>query len=887
MSLKRNFRPLVTKLFIPLPPRHAVKRLRLLETLERALEHPLTLVSAPAGYSKTSSVAAWLEKADARSAWLSLDKGDNDVGRFWQYVTAALSETPTDVRSRFTAHFEGQRFVQDDFLIDLVNALVDTADASERDLVLVLDDYHLIEEAEIHNGVAFLLTHLAPRFHLIIISRSEPPLPLARLRAQQRLLELSVNDLRFTLGEVKAFLNEATCLELTNTDIETLEAYTEGWAVGVQLASLSLQSGMDAAGFAGTLARTNRFVFDYLADEVLSRQPQNVQTFLLQTSLLERFSAELCASVMDMADVYALLKEVEQANLFLVPLDPGGAWYRYHHLFAEFLRRRLEARAPERVPELYIRAARWCEAQGLTDEAIRYVLAGGDIEGAVALVERHDRTLLWRRDERTTLRPWLEVLPEDVIRARVRLSLDHAWLLLSSSETALLERRISDAERLLGARSGVSETEGREMQEMQGELAVIRAERATERGAFGLALDALGEALALLKDPLLRGVALQSKGYLLRTEGNLPGAERALLEAEQVCSAAGNIALSSFALSDLGEVYKMRGQLHQAASTFERALVLSQREGRTAASPNVSVSGALIGLADVLREQNRLGEAFERVHEGFRLAESARYSNVRVYSALVLAQLQYAQGGPDNAQATLVEVTSSTSSGTSYRHLNAHRALLHLRGGDVTSAARVLGGDAKARPPRGLKGLVYARLHFVRGNSEEALRLLTQLLSHAEATGRKGRALAVLVLEALIYEADNKTGEATEALKRALDLAQPESFMRVFLDEGEPLRTLLQKVVLAGDAPSYAATVLQAFPLDKTRSATAESSLLTAREHDVLRLIAEGHSNQAIAEKLIRSVGTVKSHTSSIYSKLGVKSRTEAVARAKEIGLLR
>ena len=870
-------RLLITKLFTPPPPHHLVERSLLLEKLGRALAHPLTLVTAPAGYGKTSSVAAWLDEERAASAWLSLDEEDNGAVRFWRYIVAALSEALPDLDLRVADYTDDQHVAWRALLTDLVNAL----SRSERDLVLILDDYHFIENAVIHEGVAFLLEHLPPRVHLVMTGRSEPPLPLAKWRAQGRLLDIGSADLRFTEEEVAAFLRMAG-VHLTPPEVKALGVRTEGWAAGVHLAALSLNS----QNLADVLVGADRFVFDYLADEVLAQQPSEVQTFLLHTSLLGRFNAELCAFVTNVGDAHDCLHYLARANLFLVPLDTIGTWFRYHHLFAAFLQRRLGERTPERVPELYLRAAQWCEAHGLSEEAIRYVLAGGDLEGAVTLVEKHDRALLWQRDGRTTLRPWLEALPEDVIRARARLSLDHAWLLLGTPDTALLEKRIADAERLL-----LEQSNSDKVSEQRGELAIIRAERATEQGVYSVALGALEEALTLLSEPLLRGTALQSKGHLLRVQGDLKNAEETLLEAVKVCLDTDNLTLGSFALSDLGEVYKVRGQLSRAARTFERTLVLAEPN-----SVSVSASGALLGLADVLREQNVLEEAEKRLSEGQGLAESARYGSVRMYGALVLARLQYAKGELDEALRTLQEAAEEAARlGLERRatSLDVHRALLYLRQGDTVSAARFLRLEQPSTGSSNFRGLVEARYHFMTGDLAKAQFLFEPVLARAEATERRGLILAALVLKALLLETENETDEALEVLKRALSAAQAEGYVRVFLDEGEPMRVLLQKLIVndvgsRANGAGYAPTLLNLFPIfhDSTFPTSASTQLLTKRELDVLELIAQGHSNQAIAEKLIRSVGTVKSHTSSIYSKLGVKSRTEAVARAKEVGLL-
>ena len=870
---------LITKLFAPPPPRLAVPRPRLHLQLERALEYPLTLITAPAGYGKTSLVTTWLQEVGERrevayaSAWLSLDSRDNDEVRFWRYVISALDRAHPSLEERLSAYLESPRFAYEHFLTALINHL-----SAADTLVFVLDDYHLIENRRIHAGVAFWLEHLPPPFHLVMTSRREPPLPLAKMRVKQRLLEFTVDDLRFSKEEVESFLSDVMNLDLSRDEVAALERSTEGWAASLHLAALSLQGAKGARSSIGTPMRTNRFVFDYFADEVFSHQPSDIQAFLLHISLLERFSAELCASLTESTPEVARSRvaKLEAANLFVVPLDADDTWFRFHPLFAEFLQRRLKGTAPERVPDLYLRAAEWCEAHGSTGEAIRYVLAGGDTEGAVALVERHDRTLLWQRDGRAALRPWLAALPEDVIRARARLCLDHAWLLLGTSD-GLLDQRLSDLARLLKEEINSDKDSGKV--NLHGELAIIRAERATEHGDYTQALTLLNRALELLTDPLLRGVALQSKGYLLRTKGNLTEAEEVLQEAEKLCGDTGNFILRTFALSDLGEVYKTRGRLHDAARTFHKALTPSSSKRAPAES------GALIGLADVLREQNQPDEAEAHVRAGLELAERAQFGNVQAYGEVVLARILEAKGDTGGALTLLEDASNRATQNRRAATFDLYRALLHVRRGDTAPARSLLG--RMGRSAAGLKGLVYARLLFAEAQFSAAHPLLAKLVERAEASGRVGRLIAALVLQARVLESQHQTDDAVTTLTRALNLAQPEGFVRVFLDEGESLRTPLQRAVLAGGA-AYATTLLSTFPPDESTDAADDTSahLLTKREQQVLELIAEGLSNDAIAETLIRSTGTVKSHTSSIYGKLGVRGRTEAVARARGLGLL-
>ena len=661
-----------------------------------------------------------------------------------------------------------------------------------------------------------------------------------------------------------------------------LEARSEGWIAGLQLAALSLQDGDRESEVRTALQAVDRYAFDYLAEEVLARQPDEVRSFLLETSILDRFNAELAAHLTGSGDARAMLDRLDRANLFLLPLDPERHWYRYHALFGDFLRARLHGMRPEWSQRLSVRASEWFEAQGFTDEAVKYVLAGGEIERAVALVEAHSGSLIWRRDDRPTVHRWLEALPEEVIRARPRLSLDQAWLALGSG---LSERRLEDAERLLAGRDDLEATS------MRGEIADLRGEIAVNRGEVDEALAHFRTALEILPDDaeLLRGTVMQARGYTLRVAGKVREAESALREAERLCNSAGNVPGVLSALGDLGEVLKLQGRLHEARRTFERALEAAG-EGRD--RPALTVCAALVGLGDVLREQGDLDRASSRVDEGLELANLVGFYPVRLYGYLVQARIRVAAGDPQGAAAPMQLVLDLASRETNPRRaaqLAADAALLQLRLGETAAAlcwAEAQPGvpAAAERDRRESECITLARSLLIQGRPAQALELLDAQRDLAEAAGRDGRVIEMRILTALAFQAMGEAKRAREALRAALERAEPEGYVRVFLDEGEPLLALLRGALADGVTPDYVSRLLKASV--RTEAAPSSDSILTARELEVLELIAEGLSNQAIAERLIRSVGTVKAHTSSIYGKLGVGNRTEAVARARALGLL-
>ena len=856
-----------TKLFMPSNPT-GIARPTLMARLGDSLKRHLTLVCAPAGYGKTTLVSHWLKGRPIPTAWLSLDEADNDAERFWRYSITALQALSSDSEDALAAL--KPPLSSRETLTQLINVLTDLAQES----VLVWDDYHEMVSEEIHDSVMFFLEHLPPHLHIIMTSRHEPPLPLSRMRVRGQLLELSANDLRFSHSEAASFLNEVMGLALSEKEVAALEARTEGWVASLQLAALTLQNSSDPKAAIATFAGTAHHVFDYLLSEVLNQQDKEMQAFLLQTSLLERFNAELCGAVTGVENANELLERIQKARLFLLPLDETRTWFRYHHLFAETLQQRLKQLRPERIPDLHASAAEWLEANGFTDEAVRHVIAGGDMERAVTLVEKHDRRFMWLRDELTTLRRWLQALPEEVIRARPRLCLDTAWLQIGQRGS---ERWLEDAERLLKEKDDAA---------MRGELAILWAEVAINKGDVEAALEQLDRSLELLpkEDVILRGMATQSRGYVLRVRGNVREAEATLRKAVHLTQQCGNKISELFALTDLGEVLKAQARLSEAKQVFEQA-VARAREGHKEATD--SACAALIGMADVEREWNQLARAKSHALKGLELARQARFSAVEVYAQVVLAQISQAQSDTSQADEHLrsAEAILSLQDVRRRERLDAERVRLYLWQGKLAKALRWAQTEqtTNRQGQEERERITLARALLAQGKIDEGLSLIRALLKPAQRAGRTVSIIELKVFEALALESKGHTNEALEVFGVALKLAEPEGFIRLFIDEGQPVLTLLQRDLAEGVAPAYVSKLLTSF---ETPEKDATSGLLTKRELEILKLIAEGLSNDAIAEKLIRSLGTVKTHTSNIYSKLGVKNRTEAVARARELELL-
>ncbi len=863
---------LQTKLIAPQTTSPRVPRPKLEAQLTKVLNpnYNLALICAPAGFGKTTLVSHWLLTQKHSSAWLSLDEGDNEPIRFWSYTLAALNKLQKNIATEAQEVLKVSQEYKATLTI-LLNSLANL----ESPTILVLDDYHLISNEQLHEGVSFLLEYLPRQLKLIFTSRSEPPLPLGRLRVRQQLLELGMPELSFTISEATDFLNNLMNLDISTKDIEALAKRTEGWIASLQLAALSMQREDNPQDFIEAFTGSNKYVLDYLAQEVLDRQDAGMQEFLLHTSVLKRLSGPLCESVTGFDNAGELLLQASQANLFLIPLDNSRKWFRYHHLFAEFLQQRLRESRPELFPELNSRASVWFEAQGLIDDAVQHVLAGSDMERAVELLETHSKNMLWKRDEHATLKYWLDSLPQEVIRASPRLCLDYAWLYFVGPTA---ESWLEDAERLL------ADLEDTKTILMRGEVAILHSEKAVDQGNISSALNLLDQALQLLpsNETYMRGLALQSKGYALVAKGTMAEAEKVLNEANELCSAAGNVVGEIAALTDLAEVYKLQGYLDKAERTLRKTLEVANQN--RAQSLYISCV-TFVGLANTLYEQNHLNEALKYAQEGLKFAQKASYSKVEVHACFVLAKIFQALGNTEELNQQIKFITSNIQNDWRGKRVEAQCMHLRLVQGHIAAASQwaneLLGSNHHEQVL-----LAVARIRLAEGNTEASLAQLKQLLLDAEQGGRKGRMVEIYALQALALTKQGDDEQALKTLQNALTLVENEKYVRTFVNEGDSMYTLLQKALAHGITPTYTSTLLKAFANSNITEQSSLNSLLTQRELEILTLIANGFSNKDIAKKLIRSLGTIKVHTSNIYSKLGTKNRTEAVARARELGLL-
>jgi LuxR family transcriptional regulator, maltose regulon positive regulatory protein len=871
---------LETKLRVP-GHRVLVARPRLIERLDRGAESALTLVSAPAGFGKTTLLAEWL--AGGRpAAWLSLDPRDNDPAVFWPYVVAALRSVAPGIGAG----------PLDQPMEAVLAALLNALDALPADVLLVLDDYHLIEAREIHDGMAFLLDHRPPQLHLVLAGRADPALPLARLRGRGELVELRATDLRFRPEEAAAYLNEVMGLDLTAEDVAALEARTEGWIAALQLAALSMQGRADSAGFIAGFAGDDRYIVDYLIEEVLQRQPDEVRGFLLRTSVLSRLTGPLCDAVTGQDGGHAMLAALDRGNLFLVPLDDRRRWYRYHHLFGDVLRARLLDEQPGLMPELHRRAAEWYEDNGDRYEAIRHVVAGGDLDRAADLIELA-LPAAGRSRQEATFRRWLDELPDALIRVRPVLCDGYAGSRLVRGEVEGVEERLRDAERWLAATTTAARPPGMvvadeaQFRALPAGVAVHRAGQARILGDVDGTMAHARRALELADadDHLGRGGAATLLGLASWTRGDLNAAHRYYGDGMAALEKAGHVSDLIGTAIALADIRIAQGLLRDAQAIYERGL------RQATAWPGPPLRGAAdmhVGLSQLLRERNDLDGATRHLTLSDELGEYAGLPQNRYRRRVAMARIRQAEGDLDAAVELLDEAERLYVGDYSpeVRPVPALRAQLWVAQGATAAArawARDQGLSTQDEPDylREFEHCTLARILLAEDAADAAIGLLDRLLRAAEAGDRAGSVLEILVLQALAHQARGDLPAAQTVLGRALTLAEPEGYLRLFADEGPPMATLIRK---RGTARGYVRRLLAEVSPAAARQGLIEP--LSDRELDVLRLLATDLDGPDIARRLVVSLNTVRTHTSHIYTKLGVTNRRAAVRRAAELRLL-
>ncbi len=902
---------LETKLHVPRWRRSLVARPRLSERLSRGAESALTLLSAPAGFGKTTVLAEWLAAAPANGrsvAWLSLDQRDNDPALFWTYLVAALKTAAPGEGAGALSLLQPPQPPDEAGLVALLNDL----DAISDDVVLVLDDYHVIDARDVQDGMAFLLEHLPPQIHLVIASRTDPSLPLARLRARGELAEMRAADLRFTPGEAAAYLNGVMGLALTAADVAALEGRTEGWIAALQLAALSLQGREDVAAFIDGFAGDDRYIVDFLAEEVLQRQPGPVQHFLLQTSILDRLSGPLCDAVTGQDGGRAMLAALERGNLFLVPLDDRRRWYRYHQLFADVLHARLLDEQPDDVPDLHRRASAWHEQNGEPSEAIRHALAAADFDRAADLVELAIPAMLRSRQE-TAVLGWLKLLPDEVVRIRPVLNVGFAGALLAGGEFEGVEARLRDAEQWLDRATGIRQgshapaaemvvVDDAEFRRLPAEIELYRAAQALVRGDGPGTVRHARQALELspADDHLGRASAAALTGLASWASGDLEAGHLGYAECMAGLRRAGHIADTFGCAIALADIRRTQGRLGEAMRTYEQAL---QRAPQQDGPVLRGTADMYVGMSEVYRERDDLPAAMQQLLRSQDLGEHTGLPQNRYRWRVAMARIREAEGDLGGALDLLNEAERLYVGDffPNVRPVPALKARVRVARGELGEALgwareRGLSVADDLSYLREFEHITLARVLLARYAEEhaersiqEATRLLERLLRAAEEGQRTGSVIEILVLQALAHQARDDIPAALASLRRALTLAEPESYVRIFADEGPPLASLLRAAAKQRIAPGYVRRLLGA--VNKTQdSAPASQGLiepLSERELEVLRLLGTDLRGPEIARELIVSLNTVRTHTKNIYAKLGVNNRRAAVRRARELDLPR
>jgi len=889
---------LQTKLYIPHSQPNLISRPRLIKHLEDGLSRKLTLVSSPAGFGKTTLLSEWIHKCGQPVAWITLDQGDNDPSRFLKYfITAALQKNEAEIGEEiFSALQSSQPPKSDILLTGLLNEITEMT----QPIVIVLDDYHVITEPTIQEMLTFIVENQPPQMHLVISSRADPPWPLARLRVHGELAEIRTRDLRFTTDEAATFLNNVMGLKLSPQEVASLEGLTEGWIAGLQMAALSMRGRKDVSGFIESFSGTHRFILDYLVEEVLDQQSLTIQEFLLKTSILESLSGPLCDAVADREDSQIILTQLEQANLFLIPLDDERCWYRYHHLFADLLRIRLEHTQPEHTPTLHRRASEWFEQNGLIAEAVNHSLVANDFERVVRLFAGNTLAMIYHGESRTLV-SWLEALPDEVVRSQPWFSIAHAWTLAYAGEFDAIETLLKETEKVLVGFDELVLSEV-EYQRIVGHIAIIRSYTAARRGDSSRAAKQACKALQHLPadDLMERGYILTLLGAVLRTSGDFNAATEASTKAIAISQATGDSQLSAVVLCDQAALHYSQGQLHKAAAICRDAEQISDKYAGQSGRPLPVMGYAYIRLSAVLREWNDLETATGYAREGLELCKQWGQADFLVYSYIEVAKVLQAIGDMDGALDAIQtgkRIASNVSPWPGF-HVATQQARLWLVQGkleDVTRWVQVSGlrNDDSLSFQYLFRYIVLARVLIAQGVFDEAAGLLSRLLEVAETARAMGCMIEILILQALALQAQGKIDHALTSLERALVFAEPEGYVRTFIDEGSSMGKLLQQTTAPGVAVGYVGKLLTALKKEtKSKRQLGEvfsASIvepLSERELEVLRLLKTHLSSTGIAEELTISANTVRTHIKSIYSKLNVHNRQDALQRAQELELI-
>jgi len=924
---------LLTKLFIPTNRPELVSRSHLVEQLNGGLHRKLTLISTPAGFGKTTLVTKWIQSQedDASSpflvGWVSLDEGDNDAVRFLSYLITALNRTPGLETAIGIDALQMVQSPQPPPLETILIAVINELALVTAKIVLVLDDYHLIDTPHIHECLNFLIENLPPQLHLVITTREDPPIQISRLRARGQLNELRALDLRFTLEEAAQFLNQVMGLNLSAADIAALETRTEGWITGLQMAAISMRGGKDVDGFIKSFTGSHRYVLDYLIEEVLNQQTEDIQTFLLQTSILDRLTGSLCdavrfginempssskgTTVTGQENGQAMLEGLERANLFIIPLDDERRWYRYHHLFADLLLQRLRQTQPEQVSSLHQKASAWFKQNGLIDKAIEHALNAEEFEQAANLIE-DQANKVWDQGEHTKLGRWLKALPEKILFTKPQLTIFNAWSLFVNGQDGAAERSLEVAEQAQGIRlesdfentpTNQDKFPDLDQMKVRGRAAVIRASMASHRRDVSgiiqharLALEYLPE-----EDSAWRNIAAIALGDTHAYLGDISAVYQARKEELETSKRSGNIYTTMIASLKLTLILRMQGDLQRAIKICQQQIELANESGL---SQTTIAGGILVTWGEILAEINNLDEALHQAKKGINLIELGKDLAMLSWGYVCIIRVLFSRGEMTDAEKIIQKMEKLAREfhvpPAMVDLIAVWQARLWIAQGKLDAASQWVeerGLDVDGAPTfqNEFEHIALARLLISQGHLDEAARLLRALLETAKSGDRTSRVIEILIIQALAYQAGDETVQAVTVLEKALTLAEPGGFIRTFVDEGPPMARLLYLALEKGIFPDYVRKLLAAFPVEKSEQVpqlhpqSQESEWiepLSDREIEVLQLIAEGLSRQEIATRLVLSMNTVKTHTRNIYGKLGVNNQMQAVGKARGLGLL-
>ena len=903
-----------TKFYTPPVRQDIVPRPRLIAQLNSGLHRKLSLVSAPAGFGKTTLVNSWIQQQDRPVAWISLDESDNDVSVFFTYIITALQRIDKKIGNESLIIIQESQSLQ---IPSLLTAVVNEIHATERKLILVLDDYHRITNQDVHDALDFLIAHMPGHIHLVIMGRVDPDISQSRLRVNRQMIEIRSTDLRFTQAEAAAFLNDMMDLNLSSSDIAALEKRTEGWIAGLQLAALSLQGRKDKHEFVTKFSGSHHYIIDYLVEEVLSRQSGEIRTFLYRTSILDQLSASLCDATLEISSSREILHQVEGANLFLIPLDDQREWYRYHHLFNDFLNQCLCEYDPNEIPDLHFRAANWYELNGFIPEALKHYLKAKDYKSATCIVEQHAKELL-EHSELATLMSWVSLLPDEEILSRPWICVYHAWALrLSGRPYDMVESRLKDAEKALESQgwsvSTMTPTERSilkddEARRLMGHITTIHAFQALFRDDIPYVLELANRASAYRPEGTFLSSNIEfALGWAYRFSGDLEASLQAFMKSSITGLESGNLysGVASRCRAAYGDV--LGGRLNQAMESLREAAQLATRkDGR-----QLPVAGyAYVYMGGVFLEWNDLEAAKQYSLDGIKLCERVGYIMDQAVGYATLSRVKLAQNDWEGAEDALQKAEFLSQKMKSYIYvrrwvenckIRLWKAHDNLKAIDTWVNQSGLQVEDELTFLRDIEHIILARALVALGQEQPESRYLDDaltMLAHLEDmtldAGWIGKAIEVLVLQALALQASDEEDKALKALSKALSLAEPEGYVRIFVDEGPPMTALLRQAVSRGISPRYAGRLLGTLESelqDDTgeRLIMAESNMiepLSKRELEVLKMLTTDLSGPEIADQLHIALTTLRFHTRNIYGKLEVKNRRSAVRKAQEINLI-